>query len=69
LVAKVLGDNTVMNANNLKQWRQGVPLGDASSLKSENALTEAYSTVPFTDVMIRSPKDATKSVMLVTPRT
>ena len=54
LVAKVAASDSTMNRLNTAQWRDGVTLGSALDLSEENALGQAYSSVPFSDVMIRS---------------
>ncbi len=56
LVAKVKGNNAVMNRINTVQWRNKTPIGgqDCSTAKDENALCESYDKVAFSDVMIRS---------------
>ncbi|EDQ89308.1 uncharacterized protein MONBRDRAFT_25354 [Monosiga brevicollis MX1] len=54
LVAKVKGQDAVMNGLNTAQWRDGDEIGSTASLSDENALGPAYSTTPFTDVMVRS---------------
>jgi uncharacterized protein YbdZ (MbtH family) len=62
MVAKVKGKDATLNRLNTAQWQSGVPLNQAGmfTLDDENAFGTAYSTVPFTDVMIRSISDADK---------
>jgi hypothetical protein len=54
LVAKLTGQDSIMNRTNQSQWRQRNLIGNTSDLREENALGAAYETVPFTDVLIRS---------------
>lgn len=62
MVAKLKGKDATLNRLNTAQWQSGVPLNQAGmfTLDDENAFGTAYSTVPFTDVMIRSISDADK---------
>ena len=62
LVVKVLTQSTAMNFQNTQQWRDGNLLGDATTLDEENALGEAYNQVSFTDIMILSLTDVSKSL-------
>jgi len=62
LVTKVRAAESTMNAWNTAQWRDGTVLGDASNLGAENALGVSYSAVAFTDVMVQSLTDASKSL-------
>ncbi|XP_065833079.1 uncharacterized protein [Oscarella lobularis] len=54
LVAKVKGNNHIMNRLNTAQWRDGRLIGFTTALSDENALGLAYGNLPFRDVMIRS---------------
>ena len=62
LVAKVPGNNAVMNRKNMAQWRNKKLIGDTTSLSEENALGPAYDSIGFTDVMIRSLKNPTRNL-------
>ena len=53
MVVKVKGNDPTMNRYNKNQWYDGKGLGDCKALKDENALCPAYSTVQFSDVLIR----------------
>lgn len=53
MVAKVKGQGTTMNRLNQHQWKDGTILGNSDDLSDVDALTQAYSSVPFTDVLIR----------------
>jgi hypothetical protein len=60
LVAKVKGIDATMNRDNTAQWMEGQTMGNILTLDDENALGEAYNTVPFREVMIRSLNDRDK---------
>jgi len=63
LVAKVQGQSAMMNKANTKQWRDALPMGNVLDLSDENALSSgAYTSVQFTDIMIRSITDPSKHV-------
>jgi len=62
MVAKVKGQGTTMNRLNQHQWRDGTILGNSDDLSDVDALTQAYSSVPFTDVLIRGLTTGEKHV-------
>ena len=60
----------MLNKDNTKQWKDALPMGNVLDLSDENALSSgAYSSVPFTDVMIRSITDPSKHVAWRHPTT
>ena len=69
LVAKVQGQSAAMNRDNTAQWRNGIALGSADDLSDQNALTTAYGSLPFRDVLIRSISDPSKHVAWRHPTT
>ena len=62
LVVKVKSRSTTMNWQNTAQWRDATLLGDTGSLADEDALGTGYANVGFTDVMLQSITDSSKSV-------
>ena len=62
LVVKVKSRSTTMNWQNTAQWRDATLLGDTGSLADEDALGTGYTNVGFTDVMLQSITDSSKSI-------
>jgi hypothetical protein len=62
LVATLKGRDATLNANAWNVWRHAALVGDASVLSDSNAVGEAYSSVAFTDVMIRSVANPAKNL-------
>lgn len=62
LVVKVQAASTTLNWQNTAQWRDGTLMGNTSNLNDENALGQGYNDAPFTDVMMQTLSDTSRSL-------
>ena len=62
LLSKIQANTTTLNRQNTAQWRNLNYIGSIATLADENALGQSYSSVPFTDVMVRSLTTSARNI-------